>query len=1185
MKKIILFIILLCFSFFEAFGALETPSTQGTQFFFGFMPASSKDKLLILTVSSPKAGVAKFTSSTGVVTTQPISQGITEITLAQLKGSDNSVMSGSYGNCYTTVPNAVQQEGYMVQTFLADGTTPLKVSLYAGLSHQSSSDCANVYPIEALGNEYYVMSRSGNAVGYRFVGTANQQYNNGTYPSEMLIVGADTTSAGGGIDIYPTCLIVGQSETDDVYSKIHITLKKGETYLIQALSSDITKKGETDLVGTRIVSTDDGNLTGNKCKKFAVYSGSMHGSGVNSPYNNGDYEYDQLFPVNLWGTDYIVGSTTKGQVDDACSKRAGRDEIRVVASQPCTDVYINNKLEATLNPGDFYSHRDTLDLGTFVHATKPVEVGLFTTGEDLLCSDGGADGGPALIVLAPLQQYLRDITFAVYKAAYDLKGSTNVTQHSLMITSLTSIEEQTTLNGVALTNGSTLPLTGQTISWSPIASNPKYSQLIIVPLDKTISYTLKNAAPKDSLGGFTAIVYGSQGKNAGYGYSVGASAATDSITFNLNGSAALNSSIKTKKCVDKDVTFTPDFPSGLSIATVEWDFDGDGVPDTVTTSTNSYIAEHIYAKSGTYTVSMIVHKSVTGCFSASTSDTASTQVTIRTTVTPSGSAPIISICKDTIYKAALPTALSAVDRSKINFRWMTTSASGGDSIIDAKYQPSMDTIKLSLDYGQYRKFWRRSWSSDDNCTQYADTFKIQVLPKTVYPTIPELDRCYGTTISSQHQSATNTYTWYKSDATGTVLTLIKDSVRATLTLNSAMGLTYGSAGIFRVEAKANTGCVSVDVFDVSIKKKQEFSANSLGTVCLGATVLTSLHQNSTQAPDLVGTPTYTWYNASGAIVKDSVRASLSIDAALGLALGTSTEYSVESNTGCAYIDKYTFTIPAKITNSLAASSYKVCGDGRTLVTVNATQAGPANSNSWDFSTNGGAFVSLTQPAGALTYNYYPTEQESFRFTSVGQCETVTSNDVTVSVNPPFTATLDASSADFIAPNMLPISGGTVTLDVSESLPGSYKYKWYSTDEVAAKNVTNKYSASISSDYTYFVVVADADDLCKTVTDTINITLGSIVLHTILIPSSFNDLNKTFARYNEDGDQLSKTFKYGYTITIFNRYGQKIFDKTNDGWDGSYNGKAADAGVYFYVLEYSTSDNKTKTIKGTIEVVK
>jgi gliding motility-associated-like protein len=189
------------------------------------------------------------------------------------------------------------------------------------------------------------------------------------------------------------------------------------------------------------------------------------------------------------------------------------------------------------------------------------------------------------------------------------------------------------------------------------------------------------------------------------------------------------------------------------------------------------------------------------------------------------------------------------------------------------------------------------------------------------------------------------------------------------------------------------------------------------------------------------------------------------------------------------------------------------------------------------------------------------------------------------VNPPFTATLDATSADFIAPNMLPISGGIVTLDVAESLPGSYKYKWYSTDEVAVKNVTNKYSASLSSDYVYFVVVADADGLCKTVTDTVNITVGSIVLHTILIPSSSNVLNTTFAEYNEDGDQLSKTFKYGYTVTIFNRYGQKIFDKTNGGWNGSYNGKAADAGVYFYVLEYSTSDNKTKTLKGTIEVVK
>ena len=75
----------------------------------------------------------------------------------------------------------------------------------------------------------------------------------------------------------------------------------------------------------------------------------------------------------------------------------------------------------------------------------------------------------------------------------------------------------------------------------------------------------------------------------------------------------------------------------------------------------------------------------------------------------------------------------------------------------------------------------------------------------------------------------------------------------------------------------------------------------------------------------------------------------------------------------------------------------------------------------------------------------------------------------------------------------------------------------------------------------------------------------------------------------------------FDITIFNRWGGKVFDKSNyipvstyDGeeqivylWDGKKdNGDYVDAGVYFYVFKATTIDNKTLPQKsGTITVIR
>ena len=70
----------------------------------------------------------------------------------------------------------------------------------------------------------------------------------------------------------------------------------------------------------------------------------------------------------------------------------------------------------------------------------------------------------------------------------------------------------------------------------------------------------------------------------------------------------------------------------------------------------------------------------------------------------------------------------------------------------------------------------------------------------------------------------------------------------------------------------------------------------------------------------------------------------------------------------------------------------------------------------------------------------------------------------------------------------------------------------------------------------------------------------------------------FTPYHKDG--LNDYFMERHPVTIYDRYGQKVFVGKN-GWDGTHKGHMADPGVYFY--EVVMIDGSI--MKGTVEVVK
>ena len=88
---------------------------------------------------------------------------------------------------------------------------------------------------------------------------------------------------------------------------------------------------------------------------------------------------------------------------------------------------------------------------------------------------------------------------------------------------------------------------------------------------------------------------------------------------------------------------------------------------------------------------------------------------------------------------------------------------------------------------------------------------------------------------------------------------------------------------------------------------------------------------------------------------------------------------------------------------------------------------------------------------------------------------------------------------------------------------------------------------------------------------------------IWIPNSFtpnsNGINDQFKAYGVNIKQ--------FEMIIYNRWGEKLFITRNleQGWDGKYNGKFVQLGIYIYKIIYTDVRNEEKNIVGKVSLIK
>lgn len=751
MKRLILISTFACLMFSELFAAIEIPSTQGSEFYLSFPSARfDRTKNMSLTVSSNAPGILVIADAQGNITSKPFIAGSTKLALVNSNLNDviETVLLTGLTSCYTIKSNSVENRGYILSAFHEDGVTPQKVSIYAALDAAASIDAANIYPIEALGNEYYVISHAGFS------------QSSTPYKSEALVMATEDNTI---IEIKPTVLLDNQTPTDNI-KDIFIILNKGQTYQIRALDLG-------DLTGTVIRTKNNGNLNGNSCKRIAVFSGIQHGY-------PGDYEYDQLFPTHLQGNEYLVAPPEQGG-----------EVVRIVASSPCTEININGQLVATLNQTEHYDFIDQNITGCHIQTSKPVGVAMFTT--DFITPYRNSSYEASMAVLAPINQKLDSIAFTTPATGYTNK-----------LNIVCSTENKDNVLVYQLNNGvwSLVALS----TWNDFAATSDF-KFMNLTISEGYTYKIVSTA-----GGFNAYVYGYDG-SAEYSYSLGASAAMAKTSFSINGIPSSN--LSPSVCVDKAIDLEPTFPAGMTISKVEWDYESDGIVDETSYEATNFKLSHAYPTSGVYKIKMIVHKasvadvSCWGVSSASATDTVSAELGIKLYIYQT--TKDISLCKGDKLISTLPTPLLPPVVAKTV--WFTKNPNGKDSLIFA-YNDKL-TLDIPLDYGKNRKYWRRSFATNNNCDIYIDTFNVSIKAikgneYTLQPFYSKGDILTSTRTATSEPDFNGrivSYAWLDSG-----FNPVNGATSQSYTLNDD----YGVNKKYIVESKA--GCLFRDTFNVSM---------------------------------------------------------------------------------------------------------------------------------------------------------------------------------------------------------------------------------------------------------------------------------------------------------------------------------------------------------------------------------
>lgn len=150
-------------------------------------------------------------------------------------------------------------------------------------------------------------------------------------------------------------------------------------------------------------------------------------------------------------------------------------------------------------------------------------------------------------------------------------------------------------------------------------------------------------------------------------------------------------------------------------------------------------------------------------------------------------------------------------------------------------------------------------------------------------------------------------------------------------------------------------------------------------------------------------------------------------------------------------------------------------------------------------------------------------------------------------------------------------GTSVTLHVVATPASQFLWNTGSTADHIIVDKTGTYTITGTS-------------VCGTLKDEVVVTSVTCNCDNPFVPNAFSP----------NGDGKNETLNarlncpsLNFRFSIYNRYGQRIFESTDPdtGWDGLQQGNKADIGTYFYLLRYKTNEGKEIQKKGDVTLLR
>lgn len=354
--------------------AQSVPNTRGKDFYISFLPNFHADPVndsLIIYATGEQGAIVTITSRnrTGGLQTRVRTIGLSGVVSASYHWRSFE----PYGNNDAQGNLAPRDNGSIILPFFRVESTE-DIAVYALNQAVATSDAALIYPVAALGKEYKLLSYN----SHGFVsGSMPDDFSTNSQGIVLATEDNTTVTVNASVDL------IGRATRN-----FAVTLQRGQSILLQAeidaskLRSDIT------------------NSTVSADKPIAVFAGHQRSFvpvTVSGNYSR-DHLYEQMPPTEQWGKGFYVVPFAPN------SSMQQEDLLRIIPLNDNTHVSFNNSQVASLDRFDIFEQKLTRPL--YITSDQPILVAILKAST----SYSGGVGDPALVLIPPIEQYMKNYT-------------------------------------------------------------------------------------------------------------------------------------------------------------------------------------------------------------------------------------------------------------------------------------------------------------------------------------------------------------------------------------------------------------------------------------------------------------------------------------------------------------------------------------------------------------------------------------------------------------------------------------------------------------------------------------------------------------------------------------------------------------------------------------------------------